>query len=69
MAYGIIARLRADRGFGFIRHNDTKREYFFHCKEDLAPHMNFAALVEGDRVQFDVAPSPKGEKAVRVEYQ
>lgn len=59
---GRVTRLVRDRGFGFIRSDENKTEYFFHrsAAED------FDALTEGVLVEFVVVPSAKGPRAERV---
>ena len=61
MAEGTIKKIVPDRGFGFISGEDGK-EYFFH-RSAIA---NFDALRGGERVSFEVEPSPKGPRAGRV---
>jgi cold shock protein len=61
MAEGTIKKIVADRGFGFISADDGK-EYFFH-RSAIA---NFDALRGGERVSFEMEPSPKGPRAGRV---
>lgn len=61
---GMIKRLIKDRGFGFIREDETENEYFFHrdsCVDD-----NFELLSEGNRVSFTEGKSPKGLRAADV---
>ena len=53
MAEGTIKKIVADRGFGFISGEDGK-EYFFH-RSAIA---NFDALRGGERVSFEIEPSP-----------
>ena len=64
MATGTIKKVISDRGFGFISAEDAK-EYFFH-RDGLEPSLNFDRLIGGERVEFDVEPSPKGPRATRV---
>ena len=60
---GIVARLRADRGFGFIR-SDAPGELFFHASQTAA----FNDLRTGQRVRFRVDGSPvKGPRAIDVQ--
>jgi len=61
MQTGTIKKLVSDRGFGFISADDGK-EYFFH-RSAIA---NFDALRGGERVSFEMEPSPKGPRAGRV---
>lgn len=63
MQEGTIARI-TDRGFGFIKREGQERDLFFHSK-DLV-NVTFDELREGDRVSFEVADSPKGPNAVKV---
>ena len=51
----------SDRGFGFIAADDGK-EYFFH-RSAIA---EFDTLRGGERVTFEMEPSPKGPRAGRV---
>ncbi|MBN2087086.1 cold shock domain-containing protein [Candidatus Peregrinibacteria bacterium] len=65
---GIIKKLN-DKGFGFITPNTTEgnerpKDVFFH-RNDLID-VDFNDLREGDKVTFDMEPSDKGPKAVKV---
>jgi cold shock CspA family protein len=51
-----------DRGFGFIAADDGK-EYFFY----RSGAQDFDALVGGEKVSFEIEPSPKGPRANRVQ--
>ncbi len=64
MTTGIIKKVVADRGFGFITAEDGK-EYFFHRGAIVAP-LTFEQLSGGERVSFAVEESPKGPRAVQV---
>ncbi|HEX5465905.1 MAG: cold shock domain-containing protein [Chloroflexota bacterium] len=64
MATGTIKKVIADRGFGFITAEDGK-DYFFH-RSGVDAALDFDRLVGGERVEFQVEPSPKGPRAVRV---
>jgi cold shock protein len=64
MATGTIKKVVSDRGFGFITAEDAK-DYFFH-RDGVDTSLNFDRLVGGERVEFDVEPSPKGPRATRV---
>jgi len=59
VANGIIKRLVRDRGFGFIR-DDGGQEWFFHRS---SVEGSFDQLNEGQRVNFQEEPSPKGPRA------
>ena len=64
METGTIKKL-TDRGFGFItRDNGGDKDLFFHAKE--LQGVEFNELKEGDKVQFEVSDSPKGQSAVNV---
>ena len=63
MEQGTIKRL-TDRGFGFISREGQDKDLFFHSKE--LQGVTFEELREGDKVQFEVAESPKGPNAVNV---
>jgi cold shock protein len=63
MEQGTIKRL-TDRGFGFISLEGSDKDLFFHSKE--LQGVAFEELKEGDKVQFEVAESPKGPNAVNV---
>lgn len=65
MATGTVKKVVSDRGFGFISAEDGK-EYFFH-RSSLEASLDFDRLVGGERVEFEVEPSPKGPRAVKVQ--
>jgi CspA family cold shock protein len=64
MTTGTIKKVISDRGFGFIAAEDAK-EYFFH-RDGLDSSLNFDRLIGGERVEFEVEPSPKGPRATKV---
>lgn len=66
MQTGTIKRL-TDRGFGFIAVDGKTdgKDLFFHSNE-LQDGIKFEDLREGDKVQFEVGSSPKGENATKV---
>jgi cold shock protein len=66
MSSGTIKKIVPDRGFGFIQAEDGK-EYFFH-RTGIDTSVNFDQLTGGERVTFDVEPSPKGPRANRVKF-
>jgi CspA family cold shock protein len=61
MATGVIKKVVADRGFGFITADDAK-DYFFH-RNSLDPSLDFDRLNGGERVEFQITQSPKGPRA------
>ena len=65
MTTGTIKKLVSDRGFGFITAENGK-DYFFH-RDGLASSLDFDRLVGGEKVQFDIEPSPKGDRAKNVQ--
>jgi CspA family cold shock protein len=62
---GTIKKLVSDRGFGFITAENGK-DYFFH-RDGLASSLDFDRLVGGEKVQFDIEPSTKGDRAKNVQ--
>ena len=64
MATGKVKRLVQARGFGFIQ-ADNGRELFFH--RSGVDGTTFEALLEGQRVSFEVEQAPKGPRAVHVQ--
>lgn len=64
MSSGTTKKVVSDRGFGFIEGSGGK-EHFFH-RSGMDASVNFDMLVGGEKVTFDVAPSPKGPRAQRV---
>lgn len=63
MPNGTIKKLVSDRGFGFIAAEDGK-EYFFHRS---GTDTDFDRLQGGERVTFQIEPSPKGPRAGHVQ--
>jgi CspA family cold shock protein len=64
MSNGTIKKLVSERGFGFIAAEDGK-EYFFH-RSGVDGLTSFDSLTGGERVTFEIEPSPKGPRANRV---
>ncbi len=60
---GQVNKLKADRGFGFIR-GDSGEEYFFHSS--AVADGGFDLLREGQPVTFDTESSPRGPRACNV---
>lgn len=64
MNTGSIAKVIAERGFGFIAGDDGK-QYFFH-RDGLTPPLAFDELAGGEKVTFEIEANPKGPRATRV---
>ncbi|MCU0327760.1 MAG: cold shock domain-containing protein [Chitinophagales bacterium] len=58
---GTVKFFNEEKGFGFIKHNDSEKETFVH-KSNLRQ-----VIREGDLVEFDTQDGPKGPNAVNVE--
>jgi cold shock protein len=61
---GTIAKLKADRGFGFIRPDDGGKEFFFH-RSGVAEDA-YDKLHDGQIVEFETENSAKGPRATNV---
>jgi cold shock protein len=64
MATGIIKKVVADRGFGFITGDDGK-DYFFH-RDALVATADFERLVGGEKVEFSPQAGERGPRAINV---
>ena len=49
-----------DKGYGFIREDDTQEKYFVHINNMLNE------IIENDKVSFELERGPKGMNAIRV---
>lgn len=49
-----------EKGYGFIRENETNEKYFFHISSTVEE------LVEGDKVTYELEKGEKGLNAVRL---
>jgi cold shock protein len=63
MNKGTIVRIM-DKGFGFIKTDDSDKDLFFHSNE--VQDTDFNSLKEGDSVEFEITEGEKGPQAVRV---
>ena len=57
---GTVKFFNTEKGFGFIKHEDSNKETFVHVSGLLND------IKEGDRVEFDVQEGKKGLNAVNV---
>lgn len=67
MATGKVKWFNDQKGFGFITPDDGGKDLFVHHSEIQAD--GFRTLQEGQAVEFEVAESDKGPKAVNVRGQ
>lgn len=63
MAKGTIARLNAERGFGFIRPDGGAEDLFFHRSALVG--QAFEGLREGQRVEFEPGVDPRDPRRSR----
>ena len=63
MSEGTVKWFNDAKGFGFLS-QDGGPDVFVHHSEIRAD--GFRTLAEGDRVQFEIADSPKGPRAANV---
>jgi CspA family cold shock protein len=59
---GTVKFFNAEKGFGFIKHNDSNKETFVHSSG-----LKSQTIKEGDIVEFDLQEGKKGMNAVNVE--
>lgn len=58
---GTVKFFNTEKGFGFIKHNDSNKETFVHVSG-----LNGITIKEGDVVEFDLQEGKKGMNAVNV---
>lgn len=63
MATGTVKWFNDAKGFGFIA-TDAGEDIFVHFSAIASD--GFRSLAEGERVEFDVVPGPKGNQASAV---
>lgn len=61
---GIVKWFNAEKGYGFIE--TEKEDLFVHYSEIIGQGDGRKELEEGQRVEFETAPSKKGLQAVNV---
>lgn len=64
MASGKVKWFNDQKGYGFITPDDGGKDLFVHHTEIQSD--GFRTLAEGQPVQYEVASSDKGPKAVKV---
>jgi cold shock CspA family protein len=57
---GIVKFYDGEKGYGFIKENETNEEFFFHYSSANFP------VAQQDRVTFETERGPKGMNAVRI---
>ncbi len=65
MPSGRIKWFNEERGFGFIEQDGGGSDVFVH--QSAIQGTDFRTLQEGQAVEFDVEPGPKGPKAANVQ--
>lgn len=60
---GIIKKIVALKGFGFISPENGGADVFFHCTKVVGGPANFDLLQEGQKVTFKIVEGKKGEEA------
>jgi CspA family cold shock protein len=63
LATGKITRLVRDRGFGFIKSDDSNEDIFFHTT--ALTGAIFDDLQEGQSVEFELQPDPRNPSRTR----
>lgn len=61
---GVIKKMVAEKGYGFITPDNKGKDVFFHARDCRGVDWN--SLKEGDRVEFEVVEAEKGLKAVNI---
>jgi cold shock CspA family protein len=63
-AMGKVSALQREKGFGFINHPESGKDYFFHKSEALGI---WDDIQQYDTVTFRPGVGPKGPRATEVE--
>ena len=61
---GTVTKLKADRGYGFIRPDEGGEEVFFH--RSVVADDGYDRLQEGQAVTYETENSPRGPRAANV---
>ena len=64
MAVGTVKFFNVSKGFGFISPEDGGKDVFVHATAVEAAGMR--SLSEGQKVEFDIQPDARGQKAVNL---
>jgi len=64
MASGTVKWFNDAKGFGFITPDGGGKDVFVH--QTAIQSEGFRSLAEGDKVEFEVQPGPKGPQAANV---
>ncbi|MDY4300206.1 cold-shock protein [Pseudomonas salmasensis] len=65
MATGTVKWFNAEKGFGFITPDEEGAEVFAHYS--AIQTTGYKILNEGQKVKYDVVPSPKGPQAACIQ--
>jgi len=57
---GKVKFMNSQKGFGFIKDNESTKEYFVHATGCLQ------TINENDEVEFELKAGPRGESAINV---
>lgn len=61
---GVVKWFSDQKGYGFIAPDDGGKDIFVH--HSGIDGEGFKSLKEGDKVQYEVTQSPKGEQATKI---
>ena len=64
MTQGTVKWFNDAKGYGFITPSDGSPDVFVHFSEIVAD--GFKSLSEGQKVEFEITPGPKGPRATKV---
>ena len=64
MTTGTVKFFNSTKGFGFISPEDGAKDVFVHVSS--VEQSGMATLNDGQKVEFDVEPDKRGERAVNI---
>lgn len=64
MATGTVKWFNGSKGYGFLSVDGEKEDIFVHFSQIVAE--GYKTLTEGQRVEFEIAETEKGQQAERV---